>query len=275
MQVGAVTEAVQVTAEVVPVALASAEISQNITTDEVNVLPLGRNPFRIAELAPGLTNNTVNNGQVTIGGSFAYDNVFLIDGVDTNDNLFGTSNNLFIEDAIEEAQILTSGISAEYGRFSGGVVNVVTKSGGNDFSGSFRVNMNKPDWISRTPFEVENENERTGTLANNTTYETTVGGPVLRDRFWFFYANRRQREKDQETFDETGIEYTDELENDRNQIKFTGTLAPGHTLEGSYLRNSTSQLSPSFSFSVDPNALRNRTLPNDLAGRLSAIPPGS
>lgn len=158
MQVGPVAEAVQVTG-VVPTPLASTEVSANITGEQVRVLPMGRSPFRIAEITPGLTNNTVNNGQVTISGAFAYDNVFLIDGVDTNDNLFGTSNNLFIEDAIEETQVLTSGISAEYGRFSGGVINVVTKSGGNVFSGSFRTNFNKPDWISRTPFEIKNDNE--------------------------------------------------------------------------------------------------------------------
>ncbi len=263
MQVGAVAEAVQVTA-VIPSPLASTEVSANITGEQVGILPVGRSPFRIAELTPGLTNNTVNNGQVTISGAFAYDNVFLIDGVDTNDNVFGTSNNLFIEDAIEETQVLTSGISAEYGRFSGGVINVVTKSGGNNFSGSFRTGIGKPDWIARTPFEVVNDNERTGSYKNNTTYETTVGGPVVRNRLWFFYANRIQREEDLETFDETGFEYPDKLNNDRNQIKFTGTIAPGHTLEGSYLRNTTSQSSPSFSFSIDPNTLRDRTLPNDL-----------
>ena len=165
--------------------LASTEVSQNMTNEEVGILPMGRTPFEIAELAPGLTGNTVNDGQVTIGGSFAYDNVFLIDGVDINDNLFGYSNDLFIEEAIEEAQILTGGISAEYGRFSGGVINVVTKSGGKRLLGSFRVNMNKPDWVQRTPFEVEQGNERTGTLANNSTYETTVGGPIVLDRLWF------------------------------------------------------------------------------------------
>jgi molybdopterin converting factor small subunit len=58
---------------------------------------------------------------VTIGGALAYDNVFLMDGVDINDNVLGQPNNLFIEDAIEETQVLTSGISAEYGRFMGGL----------------------------------------------------------------------------------------------------------------------------------------------------------
>ena len=107
----------------------------------------------IAELAPGLTANTPNADQVSISGAFAYDNVFLVDGVDINDNLFGSPDNLFIEDAIEETQVMTSGVSAEYGRFSGGVINAVTKSGGNEFSGSFRTDLGNPEWRDENPFE--------------------------------------------------------------------------------------------------------------------------
>ena len=144
------------------------------------------------------------------------------------------------------------------------MINIVTKSGGNFFSGSFRVNMNKPDWVQRTPFEVEQENERTGTLVNNSTYETTVGGPIVLDGLWFFYANRIQRETQQETFDQTGIAYEDKTDNARNQIKFTGTPAQGHTLEGSYMRNSTSRVQPTFTFTIDPAGIISPTLPNDL-----------
>ena len=227
MQVGAVAEEVNVGA-VLPTPLTSTEISQNITYDEVQQLPMGRDLFQIAELAPGLTANTPNRGQIAINGAFAYDNIYLVDGVDINDNLFGNANSLFIEDAVEESQVLTSGISAEYGRFSGGVVNVITKSGGNRFSGSFRANMYKPDWTSRTPFEIENDNERTGTIADNTTYETTVGGPIVDDRLWFFYANRRQRQSSDATFPVSGISYVEASKNDRNLIKLTGTLTQGH-----------------------------------------------
>ena len=145
-----VTEVVQVVG-VVPTPIETTVASSNITADEVNALPTSRQPWRIAELQPGLTDNTPNSGQVTINGAFAYDNIFLVDGVDINDNLFGTANSLFVTEAIQETQVLTSGISAEYGRFSGGVINVITKSGGNDFSGSYRLNMYKPSWTSVTP----------------------------------------------------------------------------------------------------------------------------
>ena len=263
MQIGAVSESVEVIA-VVPTPLASTETSQNITSDAVRQLPMGRTLFQIAELAPGLTANTPNNRQIAINGAFAFDNVYLVDGVDIMDNAFGTPNNLFIEDSVEQAQVLTSGISAEYGRFSGGVVNVITKSGGNRYSGSFRANLYKPDWTGRTPFEIENDNDRSGDLADNTTYETTLGGPLVRDRVWFFYANRRERRSADATLPVSGIAYINSSKNDRNQIKFTGTLAPGHTLAGTYLRNSTESAQPTLPFSIGPATLINPTVPNDL-----------
>ena len=263
MTPGGVTETVQVVA-VVPSPIATTETASNVDADEIGALPVGRTPFRIAELQPGLTNNTPNNGQVAINGAFAYDNIYLVDGVDINDNLFGTANNLFIEDAIEETQVLTSGISAEYGRFSGGVINAITKSGGNTFSGSFRSNLYKPEWTKRTPFEVQNDNERTGDLADNTTYETTVGGPIVEDRLWFFYANRVQREDREDTLNETGLPFNSTLKNDRNQIKLTGTIAAGHTLQGAYMRNATSTDRTTFGFTIDPAGIIAPTFPNDL-----------
>ena len=175
LQLGAVQETVNVVADSTPPPLATTQVSTNFSADTINALPVGRRPFEIAELAPGVTDNTPNVGQVSIGGAFAFDSLYLIDGVDTNDNLFGTSNALFIEDAIEETQVLTSGISAEYGRFGGGVVNVITKSGGNSFSGSFRSNFSRPSWTSETPFERSRNQQRSEVLAKY--YEGTIGGP--------------------------------------------------------------------------------------------------
>ena len=207
--------------------------------DEVNMLPMGRTPYAIAAIQPGLNTNTPNAGQHAINGSFAYDNAYLVDGVDTNDNLFGTSNALYVADAIKETQVLTSGISAEYGRFSGGVINVITKSGGNAFSGSWRTNYDKPTWEGFNPYEVENEVERQDIL--NQTHEATLGGPIARDRLWFFYSFRRARTTDSDSFAQTGISYSTTNNNDRNQIKLTATLSPGHTLSGQYIAREFSQ----------------------------------
>src|SRR5262249_32388355 len=142
LSVAGVAETVNVTAEApVPAPLARPTLSQVYTKHDVDVLPVGRTPAQIADLAPALTSNSPNAGQINIAGATAFDNVFMMNGVDINDNLFGTANNLFIEDAIQETNVLTGGISAEYGRFTGGVINMITKSGGNTFSGSFRENL--------------------------------------------------------------------------------------------------------------------------------------
>src|SRR6476660_5399388 len=131
------------------------ETSYNAET--VQALPMGRTIDQIAAFAPAVTNNTPNAGQLKINGGFAYDNVFLVDGADIDDHYFSNPTNaLVIEEAVQETQVLTSNISAEYGRFSGGVVNAITKSGGNEFHGSFRTDFTNDRWQARTPFENDN-----------------------------------------------------------------------------------------------------------------------
>jgi hypothetical protein len=262
LQVQAITEQVTVTAET-PSALASVSGGMNFTDDEVDSLPTQRALNDIAELSPGLVGEaaTPNAGQVQIAGAFAYDNVFLVDGVDINDNLFGQPNNLFIEDAIEETQVITSGASAEYGRFSGGVINAVTKSGGNTFSGSFRVNLTNDSWTGETPFEIEEGIERPD--LTNDEYEGTFGGPIVRDRLWFFTAGRWSETTDPDPFPQTGLPVTRTEENRRWELKLTGTAWDNHTFQGSYFTNPTEQTRPSFAFSIDPATIVSRELPND------------
>jgi outer membrane receptor protein involved in Fe transport len=263
LAVAGVSESVNVTAEVTTAGLTSPTVGTNYTATEINELPTGRTPALIAELSPGLTANTPNTGQVTISGGFAYDNVFMINGVDINDNLFGTANNVFIEDAIEQTSVLTSGISAEYGRFSGGVINMITKSGGNTFSGSFRSNFSNDAWTVETPREKDAGTSRTDKLNQN--YEATFGGPIMRDRLWFFGAGRWQDTSNSETLPITNIPFDTTTKNTRFEIKGTGTLATNHTLTANYIRNTTDQTRVPFaSASIDPHVAESPSFPNDL-----------
>ena len=234
----------------------------NVRAEEFALLPTGRTPFALAELAPGLTDNTPNNNQVTIAGAFAYDNVFLVDGVDVNDNVLGQPNPLFIEDGIQEVQVLTSGVSAEYGRFSGGVVNVVTKSGGNLFSGAFRSNFTNPAWSVETPLEAAAGTTRAGKLSP--TYEATVGGPIVRDRLWFFGGSRLERTTTQCSFAQTSMPYTSRNDNTRVETKLTGTVTPGHTLQGTFVDNTTDLVQPSFGGSIHPATMTTPSTLNKL-----------
>ena len=268
---GALTEAVQVVAET-PAAIASPTVSANIRKEEIDALATPRTIQGIATLAPNVTERSPNAGQVVINGAFAWDNVFMINGVDVNDNLFAQPQNLFIEDAIEETTVLTSGISAEYGRFSGGVVNAVTKSGGNTFSGSWRMNLLNPSWTVETPFEKSATNPGTGAAKSVTEYpdnlqsihEGTFGGPILRDRLWFFAAGRYQKTDTPITLSQTGISLNSNDLNKRGEIKLTGTVAPNQTIQGGYLNNYRERTNNSGlqSFVIEPASEVDRTNPN-------------
>ena len=86
--------------------------------------------------------------------------------------------------------MLTSGISAEYGRFTGGVVNAITKSGGNNFSGSGRVNFLNPAWTTRRRSRSRGQRQARPMYVNRRRTKATFGGPIAKDRLWFFRAGR-------------------------------------------------------------------------------------
>jgi hypothetical protein len=256
-----VRETVTVTAAA-PTPIAAPAGSTNLRVDAMRLLPVGRTPFLLAELTPGLTDNTPNQNQVTIGGGLAYDNVFLVDGVDVNDNVFGQPNGLFIEEGIQEVQVLTSGIGAEYGRFAGGVVNIVTRSGGNLFSGAFRTNLTNAAWSAETPFEKSKGTTRASKLSP--TYETIAGGPVMKDRLWFFGGARVEHTTTANLLPQTGAAYAGKNDNRRYEAKLTGTLAPGQTLQGTFIDSRTDQFAVSHPNSIDVRALTHPETTNRL-----------
>jgi hypothetical protein len=260
LAVAQVTEAVTVRAEATPV-LNNPVVGANFNATEVNALPLGRTPQNIAELSPGLTDNTPNAAQLTISGGFAFDNVFLVDGVDINDNIFATANSLYIEDAVDETQVLTSGISAEYGRFSGGVVNLVTKRGGNRFSGSYRANLVNPAWADETPFETTPRRDDLGAV-----HEGTFGGPIMHDRLWFFAAGRHEDSTTPYNFVDTGLPGNAGVNEQRFDMKLTGNIANVHTVQGSFVNTDLEQsgVRGLSSSAVDPAVVITRTIPQKL-----------
>ncbi|MDA1185347.1 MAG: TonB-dependent receptor [Acidobacteria bacterium] len=265
MSPASLAETVTVTADAPP-AIATMTTGRAYDKREIDALPIGRRPADLAAFSPGVsTPPTTAAGQIIMGGAFGFDNVFMVNGVDVNDNILGTANDLFIEDAIQEASVLTHGISAEYGRFSGGVVNIVTKSGGNTFSGSFRQNISNPAWIAETPRQVDNQLENPSLVSH--TYEGTFGGPIVLNRLWFFGAGRYENSDSQHTFTQTGGAFTRTATNTRGELKLTGAVAPGHTMQGSYINNATEQANTSgvgLTRLVDASTLYTRQLPNHL-----------
>lgn len=245
MNMAATTETITVTADQSRV-LETQQVQTNLSAETVDALPIQRTVLATANLAPGVTSNGPQ-GATQISGSFAYDNLFLVNGVAVNENLRGQPHNLFIEDAIQETTVFSGGaISAEFGRFTGGVVSAVTKSGGNDFSGTFRDSVTNDAWSAKSPEVYKNSASGpvqipTADLTDkmNSVYEATLGGRIIRDRLWFFLAGRDQRAENQASFARSSTTFTRENKSFRYEGKLTGQIGANHTLIGSYMDAST------------------------------------
>ena len=208
------------------------------------------------------------NGSYSIAGAMSFESLYLVNGVNVNENLRGQANNLYIEDAVQEMMVATDGISAEYGRFSGGVVNVITKSGGNRFSGSFRDSLYNDDWRAKVtgnddhPFTTDAKVDRV-----ISQYEYVLGGPIQRDRLWFFNAGRfRTAPVGRNTVAPLSIPYTFEDKSQRYEGKLTYSLNASHRLDGTYTKVNQKEVNGTFSTatSMDLRSLYTRELPQNL-----------
>jgi hypothetical protein len=256
LNLAAVSEEIVVTGE-------SGQISESTTgassygQDEVEKLPLQRDLDDTVALAPGV-HETGPSENISISGALSYENLWTLNGVVISENLRGQELPLFIEDAIQETTIQTSGISAEFGRFGGGVVNAITKSGGNELSGSFRVNFVNDDWVSRTPLSPERIDDR------NQIYEATLGGYLWKDHLWFFAAGRDQEEAASFALPLTNIGYLETISQTRLDGKLTANIADRHTLVGQYLEIEQEGTNDSFSNNIDPDGLTDRSDPQKI-----------
>jgi hypothetical protein len=261
MRMASLGEAMTVTASA-PAVVETTQVTANFESQLINELPGGREIRDITLLSPGVTEAAVND-QITISGAMSFDNLFLVNGVIVNENLRGQPHELFIEDAIKETTVLTGGVSAEYGKFTGGVVSTLTKSGGNEFSGSLRDSIANPSWTEKTDYaaQVDPLDEI------NETYEGTFGGRIIHDRLWFFTAGRLEDRQTRLQLRLTNIPYVETRENQRWEGKLTGQVTPAHNVIGSYLvSNNDHNNIVTFGPVVDMRSLTTRTQDKTLLG---------
>ena len=257
MSVNAVTAQAEVIAKAETIST-STQAATTYTAAQLDQLPTGRTLLSAVALSPGVNQNGPN-AAYTISGAQSFDNLFTVNGAVIVDNIRGTPYNLFIEDAIQETTTSTAAISAEYGRFTGGVVNAITKSGGNEFSGSFRTTLNNDAWSAITPAAEQ----RVQSVVP--TYEVTLGGPIWADRIWFFGAGRLNDQKASNQTAFTNISYPTVNDEKRYEGKLTLTPLASHTLTASYtaiqqdLKNDYFTSHPI----LDLDSLKNRSLPQD------------
>lgn len=138
----------------------------------------GRSYQSATAIAPGV----VGSGNANVRGSHEDGNQFYVDGVNNTDPMTGTFSQNMNFDAIEEIQIITGGMDAEYGRSLGGAINVVTRSGGNELHGDVQY-LHSDKYLQAYPL-LEGELEQPEFMENGLALN--LGGPILKDRLWFF-----------------------------------------------------------------------------------------
>ncbi len=258
LTLSALTETVTVAAQGTGDFGQGAQVATSFKKDLVEKLPLGRTLLAATVLAPGVQ-STGPGGNVVISGATSFESLYLVNGVVVNENVRSQPLNLFIEDALQETTISTAAVSAEYGRFGGGVVNAITKSGGNEFSGSFRTTFDNDTWTALTPFPNDS---RTDDVIP--TYEGTLGGPVLQDKLWFFGAGRLRDFPAMRTTSFTTIPYERRLDEKRYEGKGTWSVTSRHTLKGAYTKIDSVESNGIFGTVMDLAGLTSRVQPQDL-----------
>lgn len=173
----------------------------NISARQIDALPKGTGFTSLLKTTVAVRPEPLG-GQYTINGATGPENSFLIDGQETQNyrnGLLNTNQDIPYQ-AVQEIQVKTSGFEAEYGGATGGVINAVTKSGSNEFHGEFGIQFSIPKFnAGRRPVQaltLTNQNTATGQILEYFPQErdsgtsefptASVGGPVIKDRLWFF-----------------------------------------------------------------------------------------
>ena len=169
------------------IAVTSTQQGGSISKEQMNLVPYGRTGRgfeQVTTSVPGVQPDA--NGGFAMNGAGSPEQNYIIDGVNVSDPAYGTLGTTLIQDFVQEVDVKTGGYQAEYGRATGGIVNVVTKSGGNEFHGSVFVN-----W---SPFEAPRK--QIGALGQalssqvsqryNLDFGAELGGPIIKDKLWFF-----------------------------------------------------------------------------------------
>jgi hypothetical protein len=258
LTVNAVSETITVSATSPSAFTTGAQASMTVKSDLVETLPLNRTMTGAAMLAPGVQ-GAGPSGNMMINGAMSFESLFVVNGVVVNENLRGQPQALFIEDALQETTVKTGSVSAEYGRFQGGVVEAVTKSGGNTFHGSYRNTVENDSWTALTPYPNDSRTDKA-----LFTHEATLGGPLVRDRLWFFGAGRAANRETMGTTSVTSLGYPIAREQQRYEGKLTWSAVTGHTLRGAYTRIEDEERGNAFLPIMDLASLVNRKTPQDL-----------
>jgi hypothetical protein len=228
MQVGDVQQKVEVNATPPLMQTENASLGQVVDSQTVKEMPLnGRNVLNLISLVPGVvtqggaagnltSQNIFASGNYQINGGTANQNAMYLDGSPFQVTYGNLTALIPSQDAVAEFRVQTNGNDAQYGRYSGGVVNLTTKSGGNEFHGSLYEFLRNKVLNANTYF-----NNATGTPRPPFTqnqYGVSVGGPIKRDKLFFFFNYEAFALREGQTF-ATTVPTTAELNGDFSQYR--------------------------------------------------------
>jgi len=192
-------EAIVVSANAPVVDTTETSVSTVIGQEQIDSLPTnGRNFLSFSVITPGVTTDrTPQQGAsatsgLSFGGQRARSNNIMVDGVDNNDPIVGAVRATFSQEAIQEFQVLTNSYSAEFGKASGGVVNIITRSGTNEPSGNAFEFFRNKSLNSKSHFErfdvFGNSISQSKAPFRQSQYGFTLGGPIRRDQSFYFVS---------------------------------------------------------------------------------------
>ncbi|HEX9606684.1 MAG TPA: carboxypeptidase regulatory-like domain-containing protein, partial [Gemmatimonadaceae bacterium] len=193
------SEAIIVSAKAPVIDTTETSVSTVVGQEQIDALPTnGRNFLSFTVITPGVTTDrTPQQGAsatsgLSFGGQRARSNNIMVDGVDNNDPVVGAVRSTFSQEAIQEFQVLTNSYSAEFGKASGGVVNIITRSGTNEMRGNAFEYFRNKSLNSKGHFErfnvFGNPINQEKAPFRQSQYGFTLGGPVRRDQTFFFVS---------------------------------------------------------------------------------------
>lgn len=195
LQVGQITESVDVSGSTVaPIELENAQISNIVDSRRILDLPLlTRDPYSLVLLSSGVVQSNSSLGGFSINGSRERNNNFLLDGADNNDtSVPGIAGGLIAlnPDSTQEFRVITNNFLPEYGRNTGAIINVISRSGTNDFHGDAYWFGRYHALAARDYFNAKGEQQNP--FVRN-IFGWAFGGPIKKDRTFFFVNNEYQR----------------------------------------------------------------------------------
>jgi hypothetical protein len=239
----AAKESVVVSAEAPVVDTTSTTLGANLAERAILTLPTGRNYSSIVQVTPGTSSDAdarnAAQDTITVYGSSGAENAFIIDGVNTSGVEYGFQGKNLNYEFVQEINVKTGGYEAEFGRSTGGIINVITKSGGNEFHGDVFGYFNSASLQASAKPVVSTG----GTVEGFTRYDygAALGGYFIKDRFWFFGAyDRVQNTTDNTIFDpinERDVASSTDSTTDLASAKLTFAINPSHSLIATYIQD--------------------------------------